>query len=86
MNGKLFDLIKAHWWKIIVGIFMFYSAWVTLKADVRDTKQEMVNVRSDVSSLKEFRAGQIITNANTSEQLNKMDEKLDKILYRLPRR
>ena len=86
MNEKLLNIVKAHWWKLVGVLFMAWGAWTMLKADVKNLKVEMPEVKTEVALLKEFRSAQMVVNTTTEKKLDKMDDKLDKILYRLPRR
>ena len=90
MNASVFPPDR-HWllkftasnWKWLLGVFVaVITAYNMIYATAKDTKL----LKDDMADMKQFQAVQLEINTVTKEGIKGMNEKLDKILFRIPRR
>jgi len=82
MNGWMRNFLKNEWkwllWLAITGVI----GWTTLKIMVKTTVGDVGILKADVTTLKTFKEVQSEINRTMEKKLDRIDEKLDRLLRR----
>lgn len=82
MNGWIRDNLKSEWKWLLGLVVAGIIGWTTLKVTVKANVNDVGILKADVTLLKTFKEVQSEVNRTMEKKLDKIDDKLDRLLRR----